>query len=84
MMCIKPSRNDIVFAVIEMEDDIASAALLADRVESYLWSMEDNYSIDRILYELNRVDDRLHEARSKNAKLRKGLNNAKRKTSEQS
>lgn len=81
-MCIKPSRNDIVFAIIEIEDDIASAALLADHIESYLWSIGDSYSADRILYELNRVDDRLHEARSKNAKIRKEINDAKRKVGE--
>lgn len=81
-MCIKPSRNDIIFAIIEMEDDIASAALLADHIESYLWSMGNGYSIDRTLYELNRVDDRLHEARSKNARIRKEINYAKRKTGE--
>lgn len=83
-MCMKPSRSNIVFAIIEMEDDIASAALLADHIESYLWSMGDGYSADRILYELNRVDDRLHEARSKNARIRKEINDAKRKASEQS
>lgn len=83
-MCMKPSRSDIVLAIIEMEDDIASAALLADHIESYLWSMGDNYSNDRVLYELNRVDDRLKEARNHNAKLRKEINNAKRKTRKQS
>lgn len=82
MMCMKPSRSDIVFAIIEMEDDIASASLLADHIESYLWSMGNNYSTDRILYELNRVDDRLHEARSKNAKIRKEINHAKHKAGE--
>lgn len=81
-MCIKPSRNNIIFAIIEMEDDIASAALLADKLENYIYSVRDNYSEDRILYELNRVDDRLKEARNHNAKLRKEINDAKRKASE--
>lgn len=80
MMCMKPSRNDIIFAIIEMEDDIASAALLADKLENYIYAVRDNYSEDRILYELNRVDDRLKEARNHNAKLRKEINDAKRKT----
>lgn len=82
MMCIKPSRNDIIFAIIEMEDDIASAALLADKLESYIYAVRENYSEDRILYELNRVDDRLKEARNHNAKLRKEINHAKHKAGE--
>lgn len=83
-MCMKPSRSDIVFAIIEMEDDIASAALLADKLEDYIYAVRDRYSEDRILYEMNRIDDRLKEARNHNAKLRKEINDAKRKASEQS
>lgn len=76
------NRSDIYFAVMEMHDSIMSASKLADHLEGYIHSLE-NPSYSRILYEMNRIDDQLHQARSKNAKLRKEINDAKRKVSEQ-
>lgn len=70
------NRSDIYFDVMGMHDCIMSASKLTDHLESYIHSME-NPSYSRILYEMNRIDDQLHQARSKNARLRKEINNAK-------
>ena len=69
-------RSDMYFAVMGMHDSIMSASKLADHLEGYIHSLE-NPSYDRILYEMNRIDNQLHEARSKNARLRKEINHAK-------
>ena len=82
MAVLTMNRSDIYFAVMEMHDSIMSASKLADHLEGYIHSLE-NPSYSRILYEMNRIDDQLHQARSKNAKLRKEINDAKRKVSEQ-
>lgn len=74
-MCIR-NRSDIYFAIVDMCDSIMSASKMTDHLEDYLQDIE-NPSYSRILYEMNRIDDQLHEARSKNAKLRKEINHAK-------
>lgn len=76
-MCIRYSHHDLVFSIIEMEDSIASAALLADRLETYVFSMTDAYSEDRVLYELNQINKKIAEASNQNAKLRKEINHAR-------
>ena len=78
-MCIRYSHHDLVFAIIEMEDSIASAALLADRLENYVFKMTDAYSEDRILRELNNINRKIAEASNQNARLRKEINHARRK-----
>lgn len=70
------NRSDIYFAIMEMHDSIMSASKLTDNLESYIHNVESP-SYSRILYEMNRIDERLHEARSKNARLRKEINHAK-------
>lgn len=76
-MCIRYSHHDLVFSIIEMEDSIASAALLADRLENYVFKMTDAYSEDRILYELNQINKKIAEASNQNARLRKEINHAR-------
>lgn len=70
-MCIK-RFHDITFAVVDMEDSIASAALLADKLERYLNSI-DNYSDERVCYEINRIQERLDEAKAKGHEIKKGI-----------
>lgn len=70
------NRSDVYFSVMDMHDSIMSASKLTDRLEGYIHSLE-NPSYSRILYEMNRIDNQLHEARSKNARLRKEINHAK-------
>lgn len=72
-MCIK-RFHDITFAVIDMEDSIASAALLADKLERYLNNVE-NYSDERVTHEINRIQDRLDEAKTKGHEIKKGIRN---------
>lgn len=72
-MCIK-RFHDITFAVIDMEDSIASAALLADKLERYLNSVE-SYSDSRVTHEINRIQERLDEAKTKGHKIKKGIRN---------
>ena len=76
-MCIRYSHHDLVFSIIEMEDSIASAALLADRLENYVFKMTDAYSEDRVLRELNNINRKIAEASNQNAKLRKEINHAR-------
>ena len=76
MAVLTMNRSDIYFDVMGMHDSIMSASKLADHLEGYIHSLE-NPSYSRILYEMNRIDDQLHEARSKNARLRKEINHAK-------
>ena len=83
-MCIRYSHHDLVFSIIEMEDSIASAALLADRLENYVFKMTDAYSEDRILYELNQINKKIAEASNQNAKLRKEINHARSRRNEAS
>lgn len=78
-MCIRYSHHDLVFSIIEMEDSISSAALLADRLENYVFKMTDAVSEDRILYELNQINKKIAEASNQNARLRKEINHARRK-----
>lgn len=70
-MCIK-RFHDITFAVIDMEDSIASAALLADRLERYLNSVE-NYSDERVCHEINQIQSRLDDAKTKGHEIKKGI-----------
>ena len=70
-MCIK-RFHDITFAVIDMEDSIASAALLADKLERYLNSVE-SYSDDRVNHEISRIQKRLDEAKTKGHEIKKGI-----------
>ena len=70
-MCIK-KVHDITFAIVDMEDSIASAALLTDKLERYLNSVE-NYSDERVTYEINRIQDRLFEAKVKGNEIKKGI-----------
>ena len=74
-VCIR-NKSDIYFAIVDMQSSITSASKLTDHLEDYLQDIE-NPSYSRILYEMNRIDDQLHEARSRNAKLRKEINRAK-------
>lgn len=76
-MCIRYSHHDLVFSIIEMEESIASAALLADRLENYVFKITDAYSEDRVLRELNNINRKIAEASNQNAKLRKEINHAK-------
>lgn len=78
-MCIRYSHHDLVFAIIEMEDSIASAALLADRLENYVFKMTEAYSEDRVLRELNDINRKIAEASNQNAKMRKEINDARRR-----
>lgn len=77
-MCIRYSHHDLVFSIIEMEDSIASAALLADRLENYVFKMTEAYSEDRVLRELNNINRKIAEASNQNARLRKEINHARR------
>ena len=76
-MCIRYSHHDLVFSIIEMEDSIASAALLADRLENYVFKMTDAYSEDRVLRELNNINRKIAEASNQNVRLRKEINHAR-------
>lgn len=78
-MCIRYSHHDLVFAIIEMEDSISSAALLADKLETYVFNVTEAYSEDRILYELNEINRKISEASNQNAKMRKEINDARRR-----
>ena len=78
-MCLRYSHHDLVFSIIEMEDSIASATLLADRLETYVFKMTDAYSEDRILYELNQINKKIAEASNQNARLRKEINHARKR-----
>lgn len=75
-MCIK-KMHDITFAIVDMEDSIASAALLADKLERYLNHI-DNYSDERVTYEINRIQERLDEAKTKGHEIKKGIRNETR------
>lgn len=75
-MCIK-RFHEITFAIVDMEDSIASAALLADKLERYLNSI-DNYSDERVTYEINRIQERLDEAKTKGHEIKKGIRNEAR------
>lgn len=72
-MCIKQFHS-ITFAVVDMEDSISSAALLADKLERYLNSVE-NYSDERVCYEITRIQSLLDEAKAKGHKIKKGVHN---------
>ena len=72
-MCIK-SFHDITFAVVDMEDSIASAALLADKLERYLNNVE-NYSDERVCYEINRIQESLDDDKAKGHEIKKGIHN---------
>jgi len=78
-MCIRYSHHDLVFSIIEMEDSISSAALLADRLETYVFKMTDAYSEDRVLRELNNINRKIAEASNQNARLRKEINHARKR-----
>lgn len=70
-MCIKKFHS-ITFAVVDMEDSISSAALLADKLERYLNSVE-NYSDERVCHEINRIQAMLDEAKTKGHNIKKGI-----------
>lgn len=76
-MCIRYPYRDLVAAVVEMEDSIASANAMADRVEGYLRNMGDGYSEDRVLYEMNRIEELVREANSVNRDIRRRINDAR-------
>lgn len=77
-MCIRYSHHDLVFSIIEMEDSISSAALLADRLETYVFNVTEAYSEDRVLRELNNINRKIAEASNQNARLRKEINHARK------
>lgn len=77
-MCIRYSHHDLIFSIIEMEDSISSAALLADRLETYVFNVTEAYSEDRVLRELNNINRKIAEASNQNARLRKEINHARR------
>lgn len=78
-MCIRYSHHDLVFSIIEMEDSISSAALLADKLETYVFNVTDAYSEDRVLRELNNINHKIAEASNQNTKMRKEINDARRR-----
>lgn len=77
-MCIRYSHHDLIFSIIEMEDSISSAALLADRLETYVFNVTEAYSEDRVLRELNNINRKIAEASNQNARLRKEINHARK------
>lgn len=72
-MCMR-TVHDVVYAVIDMEDSISSAAEKADKLQRYLDDVCEDLSWNRVLRELNAVDAQLKEARSRNAFIRKSIN----------
>lgn len=78
-MCIRCSHHDLVFAIIEMEDSISSAALLADKLETCVFNATEACSEDRVPYELDEVDRGIAGASNRNAKMRREMDDAGRR-----
>lgn len=73
--------HDMTMSMTGVRNQISLASFISERLDEYIWKRGPNASEDRILYELNRIDEHLHEARSLNARLRKEINDARRQQS---
>ena len=74
-MCIK-EHHEFLYAVLDMQDSISDAAKKADDVYRYIG--DNGMSWDHVLFDLNKCDDRLNEARIINEALRREANGYKR------
>lgn len=73
--------HDMTMSMTGVRNHISLASFISERLDEYIWKRGPNASESRILYELNRIDEQLHEARSLNARLRKEINDAKHQQS---
>lgn len=76
-MCIRMAKGDLVFAIADVYEDIRVAEEIAMRLGSYVNRADEDLNIERVSYDLNRMDDALHSARSKNSRLRREVNGAR-------